>query len=267
MGGDEFCVTARCAPPAGEGILAAAAEALSDRGDGWSIDCSYGAVWIPSEAITAGDALHMADQRMYANKTMRSSASRQLTDVLLAVLSEQDADIDAHVGHVAVLAVLVAQVLDLPDHEVQRIGLAAKLHDIGKTPIPASILNKPGPLNEDEWTFVHRHTLVGERIVLAAPALAHTAPLIRSEHERIDGSGYPDGLRGEQIPIGSRIIAVCDAYDAMTSSRAYREAMPHDVAVAELTRCAGSQFDPDVVRAFSRVAALPLPLAVGPAGH
>jgi two-component system cell cycle response regulator len=102
---------------------------------------------------------------------------------------------------------------------------------------------------------VHRHTLIGERIVLSAPALAHTAPLVRSSHERVDGAGYPDGLRGEQIPIGSRIIAVCDAYDAMTSPRSYREPISTEAAVQELERCAGTQFDPEVVHAFGKIPA------------
>jgi diguanylate cyclase (GGDEF)-like protein len=251
MGGDEFCVLARRTPDAAEGLLSAAASALADAGEGWSIDCSYGATWIPSEADAPTDALRNADRRMYANKASRSSASRQLTDVLLQVLSEQDDWLDAHAGHVAELAARVAEALAQPEHEVYRIRLAAQLHDIGETAIPGTVRNKPGPLDAHDWEFMHRHTLVGERIVLAAPALAHTAPLIRSSHERIDGNGYPDGLAGEQIPIGARIIAVCDAFDAMTSDRPYRAATTSEAALAELARCAGSQFDPEVVRAFA----------------
>ncbi len=115
-----------------------------------------------------------------------------------------------------------------------RIRLAAQLHDIGKTAIPASILDKPGPLDEREWEFMRRHPLIGERIVLAAPALADTAPLIRSSHERIDGQGYPDGLAGDDIPIGSRIIAVCDAFDAMTSRPPLPAAIRRNAALEEL---------------------------------
>jgi diguanylate cyclase (GGDEF)-like protein len=251
IGGDEFCVLARRTPQAAEGLLAAAAAALGDEGEGWSIDCSYGATWIPSEADTPSDALRNADRRMYSNKASRSSASRQLTDVLLQVLSEQDARLDVHAGHVAELAGRVADALGQPEHEVQRIRLAAQLHDIGETAIPGTVLNKPGPLDAHDWEFIHRHTLVGERIVLAAPALAHTATLIRSSHERIDGAGYPDGLASEQIPIGARIIAVCDAFDAMTSDRPYRAARTTEAALTELARCAGTQFDPKVVEAFS----------------
>jgi diguanylate cyclase (GGDEF)-like protein len=254
IGGDEFCLLARRTPQAAEGLLAAAAAALADAGEGWSIDCSYGATWIPSEAGTPSDALRNADRRMYSNKASRSSASRQLTDVLLQVLSEQDARLDAHAGHVADLAGRVAEALGQPEHEVQRVRLAAQLHDIGETAIPGTVLNKPGPLDAHDWEFMHGHTLVGERIVLAAPALGHTAPLIRSSHERIDGAGYPDGLAGEQIPIGARIIAVCDAFDAMTSDRPYRAATTAEAALTELARCAGTQFDPEVVQAFAAIA-------------
>jgi diguanylate cyclase (GGDEF)-like protein len=253
MGGDEFCLLARVSPNAAEGLLVAAAAALADEGEGWSIDCSYGATWIPSEAGTPSDALRNADRRMYSNKASRSSASRQLTDVLLQVLSEQDTRLDAHAAHVAELAGQVAAALGQPDHEVQRVRLAAQLHDVGEIAIPGTVRNKPGPLDARDWEFMHGHTLVGERIVLAAPALAHTAPLIRSSHERIDGAGYPDGLAGEQIPLGARIIAVCDAFDAMTCDRPYRAATTTEAALVELARCAGSQFDPEVVQAFTTI--------------
>jgi diguanylate cyclase (GGDEF)-like protein len=254
MGGDEFCMLAWCAPDSAAALLDDALMALNDRGEGWHISCSQGAVWVPSEAATPSEALKMADVRMYANKAGRSSTGRQVADALLQVLSEQDKGMDTHGGHVAELSAQIAQTLHQPDLEVQRIRLAATLHDIGKTAIPESVLNKPGPLDEHEWTFMHRHTLIGERIVLAAPALAGTAPLIRSSHEHLDGSGYPDALCGDQIPLGSRIIAVCDAFDAMTTARSYRSAGTVDAAVEELRRCSGSQFDPGVVDALCQTA-------------
>jgi two-component system cell cycle response regulator len=266
MGGDEFCVLARCRPESAETLLAQSSSALSNRGEGWSIDCSYGAVWGPSEAATPSEALLIADRRMYANKISRSSASRQITDVLLQVLSEQDKRLDDHVSHVSELSGIVAHALEQPEHEEQRIRLAARLHDIGKTAIPDAILNRPGPLTEHEWEFMRRHTLIGERIVSAAPALASTAPLIRSSHERYDGTGYPDGIAGDEIPIGARIIAVCDAFDAMTSQRPYRVSVTADAAFQELARCAGSQFDPRVVDVFCHVAAsCPMAWNPGPA--
>jgi HD-GYP domain-containing protein (c-di-GMP phosphodiesterase class II) len=127
---------------------------------------------------------------------------------------------------------------------------AASLHDVGKAAIPDSIIEKPGPLNASEWTFMRTHTLIGERIMAAAPALKEAAKLVRSSHERFDGSGYPDGLSGEDIPLGARIIAVCDAYDAMICKRPYRSRMSAEVALEEIRRCAGTQFDPRVVAAF-----------------
>jgi diguanylate cyclase (GGDEF)-like protein len=250
MGGDEFCMLAWRAPDSAAALLDDALMALNDSGEGWHIGCSQGAVWVPSEAATPSEALKLADVRMYANKASRSSTGRQVADALLQVLSEQDEGMDEHGGHVAELSGEVAQALHQPELEVQRIRLAATLHDIGKTAIPEAVLNKPGPLEEREWEFMHRHTLIGERIVLAAPALAGTAPLIRSSHEHLDGSGYPDGLRGEQIPLGSRIIAVCDAFDAMTAARPYRNAGTVDAALNEIRRCSGSQFDPRVVECF-----------------
>ena len=116
--------------------------------------------------------------------------------------------------------------------------------------IPDAILNKPGPLDGDELAFIRRHTLIGESIIAAAPALIPVAKLVRSTHERVDGSGYPEALNGPDIPTGSRIIAVCDAFDAMTSDRSYSPHMTVGAALAELERCAGTQFDPDVLDAF-----------------
>lgn len=253
MGGDEFCVLSRVTPDRAETVLSVAVEALFEEGDGWSVGSSYGAVWMPSEAPTAADALRAADRRMYADKASRSSASRQTTDVLLQVLSEQHKDLDRHVFNVADLSEAVARHIGRPRHEVERIRLAATLHDVGKAAIPNAILGKPGRLSEAEWEFVRCHPVIGERIVSAAPALAATAPLIRATHERFDGLGYPDRLTGEEIPLGARIIAVCDAFDAMTSSRPYREAVDTRAAIDELCRCSGSQFDPSVVEAAEEV--------------
>ena len=258
MGGDEFCVLARCAPETAEQLLDDTIAALQDSGDGWHIGCSMGAAWIPSEAATESQALKLADERMYANKASRSSPSRQVTDALLQVITEQNACLDEHVQRVARYSGELAQALGQSEHEVRRIRLAAKLHDVGKTAIPASILDKPGPLDQAEWVFMRRHPLIGERIVLAAPALADTAPLIRSSHERVDGLGYPDGLAGEDIPLGSRIIAVCDAFHAMTSDRVYRRKISREGALEQLKRHAGTQFDPRVVEAFCEQMARPL---------
>jgi GAF domain-containing protein len=158
----------------------------------------------------------------------------------------------------------VAEQLGIERDEIDDIGLAADLHDIGKIVIPRSILHKPGPLDASEWEMIRRHTIIGEAMLNAAPVLSSVAALVRSTHERIDGAGYPDGLAGESIPLGSRIIAVCDAFDAMTSDRSYHDAIPREAAIAELEKDAGTQFDRRVVAAARRV--LEHPGARRPAG-
>jgi diguanylate cyclase (GGDEF)-like protein len=255
MGGDEFCVLAAVDADRAVTIVELAAAALSDAGDAFAVRCSHGMALVPAEAFSPAEALRLADQRMYAHKASDSALTRQSTDVLLKVLSERDSALREHLSGVAELAERIAVRLGLGEHEVKLIVLAAKLHDVGKTAIPDEILNKPGPLDQDEWEFMRSHTVIGERIVLAAPSLAQTAGLVRSSHERFDGTGYPDALDGRAIPLGASIIAVCDAFDAMVATRPYRAAMAPADAVAELRRCAGTQFDPLVVEAFCAVAA------------
>jgi HD-GYP domain-containing protein (c-di-GMP phosphodiesterase class II) len=148
------------------------------------------------------------------------------------------------------IAKTVAAALGLDEVEVERIGHAALLHDIGKVGVPDRILHKGGRLAGEEWELMREHPLIGERILRAIPGMGSVARIVRHEHERFDGSGYPDGLAGEAIPIGSRVILACDAYHAMTSDRAYRDAMAHDDAVAELISCSGTQFDATVVTAL-----------------
>jgi diguanylate cyclase (GGDEF)-like protein len=254
IGGDEFCIIT--APDRAGDVLVAATAALSEHGEGFQITASCGSVALPDEAPDAARALTLVDQRMYANKRSgRASPIAQARDVLLRAVAERSPDLAGHVGDVAGLAVLVAHRLGLTGEEVERIRAAAALHDVGKLAIPDAILDKAGPLDDHEWSFMQRHTLVGERILAAAPALIPVAPLVRASHERWDGGGYPDGLTGEEIPLGARIVAVCDAWDAMTTDRAYRAALQPLAAMAELRRCAGSQFDPAVVAAVDEVLA------------
>jgi two-component system, cell cycle response regulator len=250
MGGDEFCALIdELDDP--EATVRAAAAALGERGEGFTIGCSYGSILLPTEADSAEAALRLADQRMYAQKRGdRSSASRQSADVLLRALAERNPELGSHLRDVAELASAVARRFALSDEEIESVRQAAELHDVGKVAIPDAILYKTGPLSESEWAFVRRHTVIGERIVGAAPALRRVATLLRSTHENQDGSGYPDGLVGSEIPLGSMIINVCDAFHAMTTDRAYRDAMTEQAAIAELRRRAGTQFDPAVVEQF-----------------
>jgi diguanylate cyclase (GGDEF)-like protein len=249
LGGDEFCVLSDARDRARLELVSTAA--LSEHGDGFAVTASYGAVAIPDEASNAADAMRLADQRMYAHKSsVRVSAGRQSTDVLLRALTERHPDLEGHLDGVARLAVGVGHRLGLDDEALDQLRLAAELHDIGKVAIPDAIIAKPGPLDDDEWAFMRRHTIIGERIVAAAPALGPVAKLVRASHERWDGGGYPDGHAGDAIPLGARIVAVCDAYDAMRADRPYRRARSAADAAAELRRCAGTQFDPAVVDAF-----------------
>jgi diguanylate cyclase (GGDEF)-like protein/putative nucleotidyltransferase with HDIG domain len=264
MGGDEFCALLRPRLARPETVAAHAAAALHERGEGFDIGSSHGFVVAPVETRDAAEALRMADQRMYAEKHGgRPSAGAQSRDVLLRALAERNPGLGEHLATVADLAVAVARRLGLPPAEVEQVRHAADLHDVGKVAIPDAILDKPGPLDADEWTFMRRHTIIGERIVAAAPALSEVATLVRASHERHDGTGYPDGLAGDAIPLGARIVAVCDSFDAMVADRPYRVPLSPAAALAELERCAGSQFDPAVVAAFrATVAELWSPAAV-----
>jgi diguanylate cyclase (GGDEF)-like protein len=254
MGGDEFCALLDRGREPVDVLVRAAATALAAEGDGFSITASYGWVELPEEATDAAEAMRLADQRMYANKnSQRATAEQQSSGVLLTALVERNPDLGDHVNGVAELAEAVARSLGLSDSEVEQVRIAAALHDVGKMAIPDAILSKPGRLDPEEWAFVRRHTLIGETIMHAAPALRGPARLVRSSHERFDGSGYPDGLAGEEIPLGSRIIFVCDAFDAMLSARPYSPPLPLEHAIDELRRNAGTQFDPLVVGAFTLV--------------
>jgi diguanylate cyclase (GGDEF)-like protein len=255
MGGDEFCLLAGADAETAAPLIRQAADALSEHGEGFSVTCSYGWVLLPDpEAPDVSSALRLADGRMYAEKSLgRASAGRQSTDVLVRVLAERSTELGVHMEGVAVLCDGVARRLGLGVDTLGPLLQAASLHDIGKAAIPDAVLGKQGPLTEADWAFIRNHTLIGERILIAAPSLHEAARLVRSSHERIDGGGYPDGLAGEAIPLGARIISVCDAFDAMTSDRPYREAMSAKAALEEIQRCAGTQFDERVVQAFAAV--------------
>ena len=254
LGGDEFCVLLEPGAAGVDPLVAACVAALNERGEGFEVTTSHGAVLAPGEVTSATEALQIADRRMYARKGgRRMSAGRQSRDVLLRMLSERQPELHAHLRGTAELALAVGRELGMEAEELDEVARAAELHDLGKVAIPDEILSKPGPLDETEWSFMRRHTMIGERILLAAPALRPVARLVRSSHERFDGSGYPDMLAGEEIPLGARVVAVCDAFDAMISERPYRAPRSDTEALAELQRCAGTQFDPAVVEAFTRV--------------
>ncbi len=170
-------------------------------------------------------------------------------EVLLNTLAQEPAAA-AHAREVAELAAAVARALGLDSRSREEVARAAELHDVGKMAIPAEILEKRGPLADAERELMRSHTVVGEAMICCAPTLRRVALLVRASHERWDGHGYPDGLRREAIPLGARIVAVCDAYSAMCEDRPYGNVLSEAEALAELRRCAGTQFDPRVVHAF-----------------
>jgi HD-GYP domain-containing protein (c-di-GMP phosphodiesterase class II) len=185
-----------------------------------------------------------------------SSAYRGAAHLLGDVIEAHDHYTAVHTYQVVELAIAVTREIGLDATHQRDVEFAALLHDVGKIRVPMEIINKPGKLDECEWELIRRHTIDGEAMLKqVGGALAGVGRLVRSSHERLDGRGYPDGLAGEEIPIESRIVAVCDAFSAMTTNRPYRQAQPVESALVELHRCAGTQFDPGVVEALGRVLA------------
>jgi diguanylate cyclase (GGDEF)-like protein/putative nucleotidyltransferase with HDIG domain len=197
----------------------------------------------------AGAALRTAELYRKLEQTHLGVA-----EALAAALEAKDGYTAEHARWIAELAVEVGRELGLPESGLKAVRFGAIFHDIGKIAVPDAILNKPGPLTPEEFAVIKRHPVVGEQILAPVPFLSDVRQIVRHDHERWDGGGYPDGLRGAQIPVGARIVFVVDAYHAMVSDRPYRRAMSEADARAELEKNAGSQFDPEVVKAM--VAAL-----------
>jgi diguanylate cyclase (GGDEF)-like protein len=252
IGGDEFCVLGAIEPARSEAFAATAAEALQERGEGFRITAAQGSVQLPGEAADVAEALRLVDGRMYDEKDgRRASAGRQSRDVLLRALYERDERVQGRLADIVELVRSVGSALRLSDEEVADLSLAAELHEVGKLAIPDSILSKPDALTDEEERFLHRHPLIGERILSSAPALAKVSRIVRSIHERYDGSGYPDGLVGQEIPFRSRVIGACSAYIALTND------LEPDAALDRLRAGAGTDFDPEVVDALATVVAQP----------
>ena len=196
-----------------------------------------------------------------ANVYSRIRLSTKLEDhyaktlgALASALEAKDPYTQQHTSRIREMAVAIAAAMQLAPDTRRTVGLGAILHDVGKIGIADAILQKPGPLTIAEWELMKNHPLIGERMLSDIDFLAPALPVIRHHHERCDGLGYPDGLEGEDIPLGARIVAVCDAFDAMTSDRPYRKALPVEVACDRLLRDAGTQFDPLCVEILVDVA-------------
>ncbi len=212
---------------------------------------SFGGVEVRLCRALAAEAGKVVEQKRMGERL--EQAYFATLGALAAALEAKDAYTNDHAIEIADLAGAVCEQLRIAPGDARLIRLGALLHDIGKIGIPESILRKPGPLSAEEATVMQRHPQIGARILEPVPHFAELVPLVRASHEHFDGRGYPDGLVADHIPLGSRVIGVCDAFHAMTEDRVYRKALRHEEAVAEIERCSGTQFDPDCVRALLEV--------------
>jgi HD-GYP domain-containing protein (c-di-GMP phosphodiesterase class II) len=195
------------------------------------------------------------ERQARVDQALELSSAYQGTAMLLGdVVEADDAYTGSHSRGVVELSLAVSDLLGLDRPQRRNVEFAALLHDVGKIAVPKEIINKPGPLDTEEWAVMHNHTIEGEAMLKrVGGVLAEVGRIVRSSHEHYDGSGYPDGLVGEEIPIEARIVTCCDAFSAMTTTRSYRKAMPLEAALAEVHGCAGTQFDPQVARALATV--------------
>jgi diguanylate cyclase (GGDEF)-like protein len=255
LGGDEFCALIATTVENPHALFLQARDALSEQGGAFTVTCAAGAVEIPRETSEPMHALRLADQHMYREKaTCHGGAAELITAVLHAALAQRHPDLGEHSDDVAGDVELLARTIGLEEEAIGLVVKAGDLHDVGKLGIPDEILAKPGPLSDEEWQFMKQHTIMGESIIAAAgPSLDRIGPLVRASHERWDGRGYPDGLAEEAIPLGARIITICDSFRAMLDERVYKRAMSLEDALCELRRCAGTQFDPHLVEVFCRL--------------
>jgi len=262
-----------------EEVRAAVAAYTFSVGGDLHLTCSVGMASCPTHAQEREGLITAADHAMYGAKRFGRNQVRVANDpavlalfpishpeggreetalvgvaeALVTLVEARDHLTRQHSHQVAGLAFELALALDWPASEAQMLELAGQLHDIGKVAIPETILQKPGPLTTQEWDVMQTHPVVGADVVSHIPALRTLAPVIRAHHERWDGHGYPDQLAREAIPLAARILAVADAYLAMIMDRPYQPARSSAAALAELRRCAGSQFDTQVVEALVRL--------------
>ena len=197
---------------------------------------------------------HVERERL-AEHARRLELQASAVSALSGALAARDGYTGEHSAAVVELALAVGRALGLDARQLADVERVAVLHDVGKLAIPDALLHKPGPLDEREWALMREHPVVGSELIAGVPALQHLRPVLRADHERWDGKGYPDGLAGEAIPLAARLTLVCDAYHAMTSDRPYRPALGHDVAIREIAAGAGSQFCPSCCRALLDVLA------------
>jgi len=197
------------------------------------------------------EIIREAENNMYRHKLLESKSARShILSSLQKSLFERSNETEEHANRLQDIGIKLGKALNLSIKDLDKLKLLTILHDIGKIAVPDSVLNKPGKLNDQEWEEIKKHPAIGYRIASSSSELSHIAEDILYHHERWDGSGYPEGLIGEAIPLLSRIISIVDAYDVMTHERVYKRAISHDEAIKEVKRCSGSQFDPQIVDKF-----------------
>jgi HD-GYP domain-containing protein (c-di-GMP phosphodiesterase class II) len=214
-----------------------------------------GAEFLPDETeflLGYARTIGLSLEKIVLGESLEGNLIDTISSFVIA-LESKDAYLKGHSARVALYAAEIARVMDLPEPEVAIIERAAMLHDLGKLVVGDAILRKPTRLSNDETSLMRQHPTNAARILAPFRFLAREAEALRSHHERFDGKGYPNGLKGEEIPLAARIIAVADAFDAMTSSRPYRSALPFEVAMGEIRRHERAQFDPVVTEAFARI--------------
>lgn len=256
VGGDSFAIVLavttykKCCK-----LLGKAQKALQNVGGrGAMVSTAMGCATIDKSGMVWQDILRLAESRMYASKIIQDDSLRSnVMRSFMKALSERSNETEEHVQRMKNTAERIAETMGLGRDEVDNVVMATQFHDIGKMGIPDSILFKKGKLTDEEWTVMQKHCEIGHRIVSAAADMSVVAEYVLAHHERWDGSGYPNGRKGKDIPMASRIIAVADAFDAMTNERVYKHKVATDEAVEEIKRCSGSQFDPAVVDAFLEV--------------
>jgi diguanylate cyclase (GGDEF)-like protein/PAS domain S-box-containing protein len=257
VGGDEFAVLMMDLGADPKATIEDACRRLEDSVNSYnlrhpelSLHLSIGYA-IGENAGDLDQLFKQADDHMYREKLHRSQSTRNsIVQTMMKTLEARDYATEHHAERLERLVTAVDQAVGLPSQRMADLRLLAQFHDIGKVGIPDSILFKPGPLGPKQRTEINRHSEIGYRIAQAAPDLAPIADWILKHHEWWDGNGYPLGLKGEDIPLECRILAIADAYDAMTSERPYRKKLASEQAVEELNRCAGTQFDPSLVKVF-----------------